>query len=188
LPDNHPWQGSILQLQSHGVSNRKLALWYSVVHHLHLSSDDSKLKKYKIHHHHFSEIGWQQSSQKTTYIDKATAKRFDGIIHRKAYDDKVNLLKYILGKLGWRVEKADEGMYVEAPIVSSTMWQQEVCTNEPPLKEFLDKQKCNNFCTGTAGFLGYANALLSFPEGEAPESVLYLDSNESGLENLYSQL
>jgi hypothetical protein len=103
LPDNHPWQGSILQLQSHGDSNRELALWYSVVHHLHLSSDDIKLKKYKIHHHHFSEIGWQQSSQKTTYINKATTKRFDGIIHQKAYDDKVNLLKYILGKLGWRV-------------------------------------------------------------------------------------
>jgi hypothetical protein len=53
-----------------------------------------------------------------------------------------------------------------------------------PAEGFLDKRTYKNIRTGVCGFLYYAQAILSLPN----EDVHYLDSNESGLENLYSQL
>ena len=67
-------------------------------------------------------------------------------------------------------------------------WQQEIIDNKRPAEEFLDKRTYKNIRTGVCGFLYYSKAIRSLPDGEAPDSVHYLDSNESGLENLYSQL
>jgi hypothetical protein len=41
----------------------------------------------------------------------------DEALGRTAYDDNVNSVKRILTALGRNIEKADEGMYVEAPVV-----------------------------------------------------------------------
>jgi hypothetical protein len=70
------------------------------------------------HPHHFSEIGWQHSSQKTSYIDQATAKQFDKTIGHKAYFDNINSVQHIFQTLGRPTETRDEGMFVEAPIVT----------------------------------------------------------------------
>jgi hypothetical protein len=63
-------------------------------------------------------------------------------------------------------------------------WQQYVIDANRPAEEFIDKRTYKNIRTGVCGFLYYAQAILSLPNEEAPDSVHYLDSNESGLENL----
>lgn len=111
MPTSHPWCKSILQFQSAGeATNRKIAIRHSISHHLHLSGKKKEKKTYYIYPHHFSEIGWQRSLQKTSYIDQSTAKEFDDAIGRKAYVDNVNSVERILQCLGRPVESRDKGM------------------------------------------------------------------------------
>jgi hypothetical protein len=118
LPSNNPFCKSILQFQSTGeATNRKITIRHSIAHHLHLSGKQKEEKTYYIHPHHFSEIGWQHSLQKMSYIDQATAKQFGETIGCKAYFDNVNSVQRILQTLGRPTETRDEGMFAEAPIV-----------------------------------------------------------------------
>jgi len=118
LPEDHPWRGPILQIQSHGDTNRKIALMYSVAHHLKYSEKDRKKKTYRVHCHHFSLLGWSNSKSKTTLLDEQTAIERDKHIGRREYHDKVNTLEHIMLSLGRKMTKQDVGMYVEAPIVT----------------------------------------------------------------------
>jgi hypothetical protein len=80
MPNNHAWCKSILQFQSAGLTNTKLAIRHSISHHLHLSRRQKEKKTCYIFPHHFSEIGWQQSLQKMSYVDQLMAKAFDKAI------------------------------------------------------------------------------------------------------------
>ena len=121
LPPDHAWCGPILQFQHGGSTNKKLAMKYSIVHHLGISKKQRENKTYFIHRHHFSLLGWSHSPhQKTKYIDSNTAKKWDETLGRKAYNDSINSLHYILGKqMSKTLTKGEDGKFVEAPIVTT---------------------------------------------------------------------
>jgi hypothetical protein len=57
------------------MSNKVLAVRYSIAHHLHLNDEDKEKASIFVHRHHFSTLGWSNSKEKTTPIAANTAKQ-----------------------------------------------------------------------------------------------------------------
>jgi len=94
---------------------------------------------------------------------------------------------YATTKAVW-VAIDDEFAYMQKQLKYFDDWRQENLSGKRPSTEFLDDRTYKNLRTGVAGFLYYAKAVLSLPKEEAPEMVHFLDSNSSGIENLFCQV
>jgi hypothetical protein len=80
----------------------------------------------------------------------------------------------------------DEIAYMKRQLKYYDDWCRENKEGARPANEFLDMRTYKNIRTGVVGFLLYAKSVLSLEDG--PKRVSYLDSNSSGIENLFSQI
>jgi len=118
LPSDHPWVGAPLQVQSHGVTLKKMALRHRVIELLIAENSDKRMLI--IHRHHFSIVGWEHSKQKTVLLDKPLAQEWDNHYGwHPGYTESKNSVEVIAEKLGMCVSSREKGKYVEAPIVSA---------------------------------------------------------------------